>query len=290
MKIKVTASFSGKISTGSYENANPFFGAEVEYELEGGESSLEAINTAQKELHSICLSNFKHAEQQAIVERIRKERKDIRFRKLPTGELVPSVTSIINFDADFYVSAEDLLQYAAQSTIEHKKVSHYWKEGKILSAKELIDVYPELTTDYMITTKGTLGLTVDGADFEGFLKKYPFIVNKWDEAVHSVKHEYAGELDYFGMPQVDEKEGIRAVLTMCDVKRTADRIKAFMQMSAYAKAKEEMTGKATEQLMIVPLNDKTKQGWSKPIVTKEIDKYFALFLDKRKQFRKRYGA
>ena len=69
-----------------------------------------------------------------------------------------------------------------------------------------------------------------------------------------------------------------------DVKRTFNKLKNFKQCAAYAKCMDGI-----EHLMIVVFNDENKQGFSKPIITKDIDKYFELFLADRRDFKKVYG-
>ena len=97
------------------------------------------------------------------------------------------------------------------------------------------------------------------------------------DSVTNEKDRYAGTPDGYAV--------VAGVPTIFDIKRTPEKVKNFMQMSAYAKA----CGKKIEQMMIIPLNDKTEQGFSKPIVSSDIDKYFELFLYKRKDFKKVYG-
>jgi len=281
MKIKVGSSFSGKISTGPYENANPGFYADIEYSLPE-QTPMQGINESIKKnqigLHDICLKNFKDAEQSAIVERITKERKSFRFYKQPSGKQAPSVTSIINFDADFYVDENELTQYASQSSITPAQISKYWETGKWVEPKEI----KEVLTDLLIIHKGSLKLQPLEFNFKGFLTKYPFKIRTWDRTVHNEEHLYSGTMDYEGLCVESPTLEIN---TICDAKRTVDKIKAFMQMAAYAKCKgmENVT-----QLMAIPIKCDNKQGFSKPETTTDIDKYFALFLDKRRDFQKRY--
>jgi hypothetical protein len=80
MKIKVSASYSGVISTGSYENSRPAFSAEVEFDFPQDASSAdtkEIIELQQTVLHEVCYGQFKSVEQQMIVERINRERKSL---------------------------------------------------------------------------------------------------------------------------------------------------------------------------------------------------------------------
>ena len=70
------------------------------------------------------------------------------------------------------------------------------------------------------------------------------------------------------------------------MKRTPEKAKNFQLIAAYSK----LDGmEPVEQMMVVPLNDKTEQGFSKPIIETNVEKYFELFLFKRKEFQKVYG-
>ena len=113
MKICVSASASGVLPTGPYSNMRPSFSAEIECEVLEGDVKAR-IQGLQGELYEICNASMRQVEQQAIVERINRERADIRWYTLPDGSQVPSVTSIIGFDADFLIPPEELQQYASQ--------------------------------------------------------------------------------------------------------------------------------------------------------------------------------
>lgn len=281
MKIKVGASYTGVISRGSYENSRPFFSAELEYDVT--DSSLpitEEINKVQKDLQAICYNNFKACEDQAVVERINKERQDIRFYTNPEGIKVPSVTSIIGFDADMFCSTEELAQYASQSSLCHAQVEEYIKDGIWKEPKEIAKCWADL----VVVKKGSLQLETEGWSFPDFLKKYPIKEMKNAFPSFNDQFKYAGTPDFIGIPDF---EGADKVPTLFDVKRTADNLKNFKQLSAYAKMKgyEDI-----KQICIVVLNNKTQQGFSKPKVEKNFEGYFNLFCEDRENFRKRFGV
>lgn len=282
-KIKIASSYAGKISTGSYENASPFFSAEIEVDLDtttypGG--SKQFLADYQKELQEVCYNSFKAAEQKAILERIQKERAD--FRWYPDKELgsLPSVTSIINYDADFGIPPQELQQYASQSQLCHAQVSHFILTKEWLSPEKLNDTWADL----VIVKKGSLSLETEGWDFPAFLSKYPINNMKVGTALVNKKYRYGGTPDFYGIPNF---EGATKMLSICDVKRSVDKVKNFMQMAAYAMCDNQ---EKIKQMIIVPLNNKTAQGYSKPVVSVDIDKYFEMFLRKREEFKKRYGV
>ena len=285
--IKINASVSATIATGSYQNLKPGFLIEETIEDEGKTSDNYKndvyLKERARELYDIAYGLLKEVENNAIIERIERERADLRFVASPTsGKMLPSATSIINYDADFFVSAEDLRQYASQSQIVHAKVSHYIKTGKWVEAKEL----PDIWTDLLIVSKGDLKLPIETGDFPAFLKKYP--IEKMECGIRGFddKIGYCGEFDFKGLPNFEEKGIILdGKLTIFDVKRTPSKVKDGMQLSAYCNLANAKQG------IVIPLNSKTEQGFSKPIIydEKALGGYFQLFLQKRKEFKKRYG-
>ena len=273
MKIKISASFSGVIATGSYQNARPGYMAEVEFEAPD-ESNLEKIaNEWQKQLQKVCYQNFKQDEQTQTIERIQRERKDFRMY----GDF-PSVTSILNWDADFWVTAVELQQYASQSNLVHAQVTEYIETGEWKTAEKIDGTW----SDLVIIKKGKLQLPISGWSFPDFLKKYPIEKMVCGDPVVSSKHRFGGTPDI----KVCYYEGKK---TLADVKRTPQKLKDFKQIAAYIIAEEESGESPYEQMMVIVLNDKTKQGFSKPIISTEISQYKQMFIKDRESFKKRYG-
>lgn len=281
--IKIGGSFEGVIATGPFQNMRPGFFVEETLE---GDLTDEQIFQRQKELQERSYRNFQEAEHNAAVQRINNERKDFRWRKLPNGKLVPSVTSILSFDKDFDIPPHELSQYASWGTVNHARINHYWKTGVWEKPQNLEGVY----ADFVIVKRGSLMLDMDCIDFPAYLKKYPFVCKGYGIEVYNEEFEYAGELDYWGIPE--ESKECKAVPTLADAKRTPDK-EHFLQTAAYAKAKPlpgiEWPDKF-EQMMLLPLQNKTQQGFSKPLVSGEVDRAFEMFLSKRKKFRQRYGV
>lgn len=279
MKIKVSASFSGVIATGSYQNARPGYSAEVEFEVPNNgamEDISKLIELKQKILQGICYTNFKHDEEVQTIERINRERKDMRFY-----DGYPSVTSIIGWDADFFISPEDLAQYAAQGNLTHAQVAHFISTGKWIEAKDIEGTW----ADIVILKKGKLQLALNGWDFPAFLEKFPIENMENGGVVKSDKYKFAGTSDIRRYKREDKKG-------LADVKRTANKLKNFKQMAAYILAEEEQGEPPYDEMMIIPLNNKTKQGFSKPIICEGRDKikqYQQMFLRDRDNFKKRFG-
>jgi len=274
MKVKVTAGFSGVIATGSYQNARPSYGAEVELEVINDDDKMCAIvDMYQKRLQEICYRNFKQDEQSQIVERIQRERKDFRMY----GDY-PSVTSILNWDADFWVSDIALQQYASQGSLVHAQVAEYIETGKWKPVAEIDGTW----SDLVIVEKGNLKLPISGWSFPDFLKKYAVEKMVCGTKIISKEHKFGGTPDI----KVCYYKGKK---TLADVKRTAQKLKNFKQIAAYIIAEEENGESPYEQMMIIVLNDKTQQGFSKPITTTEISQYKQMFPADRDGFQKRYG-
>jgi len=274
MKIKISAGFSGVIATGSYQNARPSYTAEVELEVDDGINIPAIIDDHQKILQKICYRNFKEDEQTQTIERIQRERKD--FRIYQGG--FPSVTSILNWDADFWVTAVELQQYASQGSLIHAQVTEYIKAGEW----KPVDKIDGTWSDLVIVKKGELQLPISGWSFPDFLKKYPVEKMVCGEPIISKEHKFGGTPDI----RVCYYEGKK---TLADVKRTPQKLKDFKQIAAYIIAEEENGESPYEQMMIIVLNDKTQQGFSKPIISTEISQYKKMFLKDREDFRKRYG-
>lgn len=238
----------------------------------------DKIRATQQELQSICYGNFEAEALKAKRIKVQEDLKDIHWYDGPNGEKWPGVTSVINYDTTFYHDAEDMKEYAAQGTIIDAQVKHFIKTGEWKPPHEV----PGINAEIFIIKNGKLGLALEGWDFPAFLEKYPLEGMEVGTAVVNSEHQYGGTPDittclYKGDP------------TIADVKRTPDKAKNFMQMAAYEMARRSMGMKPNEQMMVIPLNDKTEQGFSKPVGSREIEKYFELFLYKRREFKKVYG-
>ena len=244
--IEITTSFSGTISVGEYENEKPMFA--LKETIDNGLDDT-GIELRQEELYKICRSLFEKSERESIVKKIEKQRKDLRFYP---PENYPSVTSVIGWDADFYVSPEDLIQYAARGSIIHKLAEIYSTTNKWEDAKNVPECYPDL----VILKKGSLGLSYNDVDLPAFLKQYPIEFSQTETTVKNHEHRYAGRQDAKGI--FDSK------VTLIDYKSgSVDKTKCFKQLTAYwnCGGNEDV-----EQAMIIHLNNKTQQGYSKPII------------------------
>jgi len=272
----IEASLSGVISTGSFQNYRP--GYKDQIIIEDCTLTEEEIDRLKDHLDNNNSRKFQEAERKATIERIRREKLNIRIYMHPVSKVVvPSVTSVRDWDIDMFIDEVSLAQYASQSQIVHAKVNHYIAAGKWVKADQISEIWP----DIVIVTQGHLKLEIDTGDFPGFLEKYP--IDNMSVGTPVFLKDSAGTPDFIGVPK-GWKEA-REVPTVFDVKRTPDKVKDGIQIAAYCKAK------GIEQGIVVPINNKTAQGWSKPVVYNKasLEGYYKIYEKKREDFRKRFG-
>lgn len=277
MKIKVSSSFSGVLPVGSFANMRPSFSAEAEYDY-NGENLMGEIEQMQNQLHLISYRKFQSVAEEARVQYVKDKFKSVRFHTIKDEEgneiQVPSVSSISSFDKVFDIAEEELNQYASQGTLADIKCRHYMQTG--VWENDLTKI-PNTFTDLMVIRKGNLGLSPTDFDFPAFLAKFPIKDLTEGKFTFSLKHRFAGTPDAIGI-----FEGKR---TLIDFKRTPDK-SYFKQLAGYCIALEEQGLEPFEQLMLIGVNPDTKQGFSKPIVTSEVEQFKTVFLTARENFKK----
>ena len=288
--IKISASFTGTIPTGRFENEKPFYAVEELIEESEPNSICDGmIEDRQQMLHDICYKQFKQQAERSNIERIAKEYQNIRFYPGANGLQYPSVTSIIGWDADFKMPEDELQQYGSRGTIIHKQVEIFLTTGEWKEPKDIPEIYPDL----VIVKNGNLGLEVDNVDFRGFYEKYPFEVLELEKTAINDEYRYGGRLDIKCVIKSSQKgswgklEGILYdVPTILDVKTGAlNKLSGFKQQTAYAMCDPEV-----QQIGLIHLNKEVKQGYSKPVFETDLNKYKSLFLKDRENFKKRYGV
>jgi len=287
--IEITASYTGTISTGQWENLKPFFALKetLEYDPDTQELPDEKIIERQAELQKINEDAFKRQDAIAYQEKIANTYKNIRFYDVGDKKY-PSVTSIINMDKDFHIPPDELNQFSSRGTLIHKQVEIFLTTGEWKVPKDI----EECSFEYLSVVNGNLGLDFEDVDFRAFYESYPFKVIECEKTVVNNDHQYAGRVDIIGIIEEENKakwdkvEGVKyGVPTIFDVKTatTIDKIHGFTQGAAYARAE------GIEQICLIPLTKENKCGFAKALTTTNIERYFNLFLNKRKLFRDRYG-
>lgn len=290
--IEISASFTGTISTGSYENEKPFYSIKEVIEIDEDQNTLITdfeIEKRQKELHDICFSQFKKQEVASYQEKLAKTYRNIRFYEGKDGLKYPSVTSIINWDKDFHIPPDELKQYASRGTIIHKQVEIFLSTGEWKEPKDIPEIYPDL----VIVTRGNLGLEIDDVDFRTFYKDYPFKVITLEDTLLNHDLKYGGRLDIKCVIESENKgkwDKIEGVIfdkpTILDVKtgKSLDKTSALKQQTAYWHCDNEV-----EQVGIIHLTNENKCGYAKPTICTNSEKYWHLFLKDLENFSNRYG-
>lgn len=275
-EIELCGSMSALVSTGPFENQTVFLSFK---ETLSCEFTDEEIKEKQKYLFkTFCSDPIEFQERELAIKAIQKEFKHLRILKCPKCDKShPSLTTVRDFDSKgFYISDADLDIAIALGTIADLRCRDFVKTGVWKDAKDI-----DLCKPHLVTLKGTSGITeANNFDFPAFLKKYPIkdLVN--GERFFNCEYEFTAEPDLLSTPVGDWAENVPSVL---DYKRNVDKVSAFTQMSAIAKHY------GLKQMVAIPVNGETAQGFSKPVVSKDIDGYFEVFLDKRRKFRKRYN-
>lgn len=290
--VEIIASVSGKINTGNYENIDPFFSIK---EMIDQKLSDEDKIKRQKELHELCQTNFNEALQKIKnpsqpdnslnLKKIADAYKEIRWYE-HGDEKFPSVTSILGYFAKpFDFPKDELKKLADRGTVIHALCEYYMKQKKWINLEELTFWALEDHDVQLLDAIGTVEahkLEVDNIDFVGFLENFPLMYLDSEFTVISEEFKYAGRCDL--------KALYNNKVTLCDYKTGSvypDKTKkALEQLSAYAKG-DGMED--VEQIMVINLNHKVKQGWSKPTISTP-DKHWEDFLTKRRQFYKELGS
>ena len=281
--IKLSYHKGGKVSTGQWENVEPHVGLEVE--LPNGENFEQHMSDLKQYVNRLFdeeVANAKGEKPQANAKEIAKLVKNMRFYE-HWGQKIPSVTSIINYKSKIseYVNITPLklAQLASRGSIIHKQIEVYIKTKEWCEPETIA----ECEKDLSFLEESNAEVSFDDVDFRAFEAVYPMEYISTESFVLNLEHLYAGRQDI--------KCIYNGLVTLADIKTgtmTEERkLKTFAQLSAYANTDGN---KDVEQLMIIPLNHRVKQGYSKAIVDTEIEKHFYNFLAKRKQLKQELGV
>jgi len=228
----------------------------------------EQIEKKRIQLRDLLKAELREREKQSYMKFLQKVRKDIRWTEVD-GELYPSVTSVLNTinPVDFFMDSEKLKAYSARGNVLDVILQKYVETGKWFNPKDLPETWQDLKQMKLFKLEMT-------GNLPGWVEKYKPEFKEGHKKVISKKYKYAGSPDIaFGL--------LNDIPTLFDLKnRTSmsrqEQVKTMKQMSAYARA--DNIGHEIKQLCIIIINDSTKQGFSAPVTTTEIDKYFDLFL------------
>lgn len=275
-KVELGGSMEALVATGPFENQRVFF--HFKESLEGEFTDAELLEKQKALFKTHVADLIELQEKELAIKAIQKEFKHLRILKCPEcGKSHPSITTIRDFDSKgFYCTDAELDIAIALGCIQDIKCRHFIQTGEWKTAKEIEACWPHL-----VTLKGTgKEMDADSFNFPGFLKKYPIKDMKVGVRLWDCENEITFEPDFFGTPDGDWAENVPSVF---DWKRNVDKLSAFTQMSITAKKL------GLKQMGAIPVNGETAQGYSKPVMNKDVDGYWEIALDKRRKFRKRYG-
>lgn len=276
-KIELGGSMEALVSTGPFENQRVFF--HFKECLEGEFSDAELV-TKQRTLYKTHVSDLvEEQEKELTIKAVQKEFKHLRIMQCPIcGKKKPSVTTVRDFDSKgFFCTDQELDVAIALGCIQDLRGRHFVSTGDWKDAKDIETCWPHLVTLKKYSVDPS---QANAFNFPAFLKKYPIKDMKVGERLWDCENEITFEPDFFGTPEGDWAENVPTVF---DWKRNVDKLSAMTQMSVCAK-KLGLT-----QMVAIPVNGETAQGFSKPVVSKDVNGYFEIFMDKRRAFRKRYG-
>lgn len=273
--IKISGGFTGKVATGSYENSSPSFF--IEETVENCTWTDGEILERSQFLTNKCKEMFDGIAKALTIERIKNDFKFLRILDCPKcGLKHPSVTTVRDFDKKgFYCTEAELELARAYGIIQDLRCKHFISTGKWVEAKEITSCAPHL-----VTLKGS-GVDANWYNFPAFLKKYPLKDMKNGERFFNCEVGITGELDMIGTP--DGWDFAEAVPSVVDYKRTIDKLSLFTQLSCYAKHH------GLKQMIGIPVGGDSQQGFSKPVVSTQVDEYYEIFMDQRRKFRSTYG-
>ena len=236
------------------------------------------IDKKRQQLADLLKSELADREYKSYLKYIQKLRKDIRWTEID-GELYPHVTSILNTinPVDFHMDQDKLNAYAARGNVLDFILQKYVETGEWIDVKDFPETWKHLKQ--MKVHK----LEMSG-DLPAWVEKYKPVFKEGHKKVTNKKYKYIGEPDIaYGL--------LNDIPTLFDLKNRSsiskmEKVKIFKQMAAYSKA--DNIDNKIEQLCMIIINDTTKRGYSEPVTTTEIDKYFDLFLADLYEFKEMF--
>jgi hypothetical protein len=253
------------LNTGNYENLNPMFNIKVI--IDGVEYVPEEVEVnLQREFERIkgivddqLQQKINEVKQGELIKAL----KHIRFYE-KDGIKYPSVTSVLSPDP--IEGVPNLELYGLRGDIMHRWFAEIVTTGK---------------SDYFISDAEKDKLVIiggmEGFDISWVVDDKQFEFDRSEVEVFNYKDIYAGRYDADGL--------LGGKTALFDVKSgdlsKAGIEKAFIQMSAYAHCVPDI-----KQLVVLPCNPKAKKV---PVVSTDIDKFYAMFMQKRAEFKERFG-
>ncbi len=285
--IHVGVNLGAVVSSGPYENLRPDFVFSPTYKnvekfpLAEFREDLDDAIIAQQEAYEKLYKQIEHVEAQAMQKAIEKFHKNIRwYTDEKTGERWPSVTSVIDFanPIEWFVDKDRLRGLAARGSVVDMVLQKFIEDKGThwTSPEEIPDAIRHLSI-----MKDT-GVEISG-NLPAFVEKFNVKFVSGHCVALNEKDKYGGTLDCICTFNDDP------TLVLADLKSfnpdAKGRIRTLKQCAAYAMAHENKVDK----IAIIPIHGGNQQGYSKPVITDEIEKYYKLFLSDRKVFRDTFG-
>ena len=114
---------------------------------------------------------------------------------------------------------------------------------------------------------------MDGYDFEWVKYDKKFVFGKSEQEVINWEDKYIGTYDADGL-----YDGVECTYDLKSGR--LDKNKWFMQLAAYNKPR------GIKRMVVIHIGPKAKQT---PYVEDDVDKYYAMFMEKRAEFKERFG-
>jgi len=276
--IVISTSLKATMRTDMFENFVPLYSIKEEYECDETGNMDSFISKRKDELRSLLREKIDDDYARIRLERIKRQRTDFRFYKDGEKEY-PSSTSIISGVEPIQFDPNELKQYGSRGQIVHKQIQNYLETGKWQD--DVLEI-PGTKLDYLVVTQGSLRLSWADCNFRGFEKKYgkDFKFGKCEVKVINREAEYGGTLDN---DCIYKEEPAIADFKSSSNYDKQKMVRFWKQLASYAKPL------GRKVMVIIPLNPKNKSGFGEPVVNKEVDKYYNLFLQDRQAFREIYG-
>lgn len=286
--IEITVSVTGKIPRRQFENYSPFYSVKEVIVIDPTETVTDDQRVERQKALRLQLEELFTKDRERIqVEELQSMYKNFDFpMNAKDGKRYPRVSDILYWDADFYISPEELSQYGARGSGIHSLVDNWIETGGMKGG--VWGPYKKIIRkrDLIILETGTLKLmdTLDDFKFVDFMTKFGADIEFQEGEFRAFNSYYF----YCGQPdRVGKYKGKKAIF---DYKCRAIQDSDFKQMAAYCNL-EDPRLEDIEVMVGIPLNAKNKAGYGNPVVVEgkaEIEKYFNQFLRDRQEFKEKF--
>ena len=253
------------VNLGDYENESPMYNQKLIITIDDG---IE-INIAEEfeEMRQVVDEQLRLNVAKIRQRKLSTDLKDLRFYEYE-GKRYPSVTSIISLGEKLDIPNLEL--YGRRGEILHRIFARTITDGKYVW-----DVTKE--EEQALALIG--GISEKDFGFKELLTNDRFDFRLSEVEVYNVEHLYAGRFDAEGF---DGQLKVIFDLKSGSMNKEA-MTRAFMQLAAYAHCREGI-----QALIILPVSPKTKK---EPIIAtnSEMERYWQMFLAKRREFKEKFG-